>query len=257
MNTFQKKPYNPNIKKIYPTIVAPIIEEDKEKLSKLFILVEQGNIAEVKKYILTTRVKLNAKYNDETVLHKVLMIDDLKMSESKKIDFIDYLVSNGALINSYNKFNITPLHLAVQKKYRTIVKYFIDKNANIDAVTNENLTPLHYATLINIDSCPEDNMPENLIPNPESKNINYNEISKRLIKAFKDNNNVDKAPIGNDIDHYIANGEPRDINDARIVTTIEPLLNILNNNNILVLNNLIKYKSTISDQLSLNLKKKK
>ena len=35
-NSFQKKLYNPNIKKIYPTIVAPIIEEDKEKISKLF-----------------------------------------------------------------------------------------------------------------------------------------------------------------------------------------------------------------------------
>ena len=115
MNSFQKKPYNPNIKKIYPTIVAPIFEDDKNKLAQLFILIEQGNIAEVKKYILTTRAKLNAIYNDESVLHKVLMIDDTKMSESKKLDFIIYLVSNGALINAYNKYNITPLHLAVQK----------------------------------------------------------------------------------------------------------------------------------------------
>ena len=274
MNTFfdKKKPFNPNIKKIYPIIKAPIVNEDIDKISKLFILVEQGNIAEVKKFILTTRVKLNAKYNDETILHKVLMIDNMKMSESKKLDFIDYLVSNGALINSYNKFSITPLHLAVLNKYRTIVKYFIDKNVNIDAVTNENLTPLHYATLINIDSCPEDNMPQNLIPNPESKNINYNEISKRLIKAFKDNDGilatpvtgVDKVAVGNnDIDRYNdagpggVGGQPLDDQGVAVVIGVtEPLLNILNDDNISVLNNLIKYKSTISDQLSLNIKKK-
>ena len=186
MNTFQKKPYNPNIKKIYPTIVAPIFEDDKNKLAQLFILIEQGNIAEVKKYILTTRAKLNAIYNDESVLHKVLMIDDTKMSESKKLDFIIYLVSNGALINAYNKYNITPLHLAVQKKYLSIVKYFIQKNANINSVTNENLTPLHYATLVNIDSCPSDYSPQNIIDIDE-KNINYNKITNILVDAFKQN----------------------------------------------------------------------
>ena len=128
MNTF-KKPFNSNIKKTFASIIAPPIEEDIEKISKLFILVEQGNIAEVKKYILSTRVKLNAKLNDETILHKVLMIDDIKMSESKKLHFIDYLVANGAFINSYDKFNVTPLHLAVQKKYTSIVKYFIEKKS--------------------------------------------------------------------------------------------------------------------------------
>jgi ankyrin repeat protein len=186
MNTFQKKPYNPNIKKIYPTIVAPTFEDDNNKLAQLFILIEQGNIAEVKKYILTTRVKLSAIYNDDGVLHKVLMIDDTKMPESKKLDFIIFLVSNGALINSYNKYNITPLHLAVQKKYLSIVKYFVQKNANINAVTNENLTPLHYATLINIDSCPSDYAPQNIIDINEKK-IDYNEISNILLEAFKEN----------------------------------------------------------------------
>jgi ankyrin repeat protein len=175
MNTF-KKPYNPNIRKTFSTIIAPQIEEDTEKIAQLFILVEQGNIAGVKKLILSNRVKINAKYNDETILHKVLMIDDVIMSESKKLDFIKYLVSNGAFINSYNKFNVTPLHLAVQKKYSSIVKYFIDNKANIDAVTSENLTPLHYATLVNIDSCPLDNMPENIIPTPTAKNTKYNDL---------------------------------------------------------------------------------
>jgi hypothetical protein len=205
MNTF-KKPFNPNIRKSFTSIIAPQIEEDIDKISKLFILVEQGNIAEVKKYILSTRVKLNAKFNDETILHKVLMIDDIKMSESKKLNFIDYLVSNGAFINSYNKFNVTPLHLAVQKKYKSIVKYFIEKKANINALTNENLTPLHYATLVNIDNCPNDNMAQDIIPDPISKNINYNEITQILVKAFMDNDTVDICD--NKIIKYDENGVP-------------------------------------------------
>ena len=308
MNSLQKKPYNPNIKKIYPTIVAPIINEDIDKISKLFILVEQGNIAEVKKYILTTRVKLNAKYNDETILHKLLMIDDIKMSESRKLDFINYLVSNGALINSYNKFNITPLHLAVQRKYRQIVKYFIDKNANIDAITNENLTPLHYATLINIDSCPEDNMPEKIIPDPEIKNINYNEISKTLVNAFKNNSqffyynrlDINGNPLnihsyndtGNPVEQNVVinppnqllningnaymiqpynppqqqrfaptrvNGNANPIQNINANPNIIPI-NILDylsrNQNIVKINELIKFTSTMNDEILENIKEK-
>ena len=205
MNSFQKKPYNPNIKKIFPTIVAPTFEDDNNKLAQLFILIEQGNIAEVKKHILTTRVKINAIYNDESVLHKVLMIDDIKMSESKKLDFIIYLVSNGALINAYNKYNITPLHFAVQKKYLSIVKYFIQKNANVNSVTNENLTPLHYATLINIDSCPSDYSPQNIIDINE-KNINYNKITNIIIEAFKKNKDLQISNIDINSNDYQDDG---------------------------------------------------
>jgi hypothetical protein len=251
MNTF-KKPYNPNIRKTFSTIIAPQIEEDTEKIAQLFILVEQGNIAGVKKLILSNRVKINAKYNDETILHKVLMIDDVIMSESKKLDFIKYLVSNGAFINSYNKFNVTPLHLAVQKKYSSIVKYFIDNKANIDAVTSENLTPLHYATLVNIDSCPLDNMPENIIPTPTAKNTKYNEITKLLITAFKENKKFDMS--SNDIVDYADDGTPLILDDT-IGTNISLDLttcisaNIIDDisNNMANINNLIKYASALNN----------
>jgi len=262
MNTF-KKPFNPNIRKPFTSIIAPQIEEDLDKISTLFMKVEQGNIAEVKKYILSTRVKLNAKFNDETILHKVLMIDDIKMPESKKLNFIDYLVSNGAFINSYNKFNVTPLHLAVQKKYTSIVKYFIEKKANINALTSENLTPLHYATLVNIDNCPNDNMAQDIIPDPISKNINYNEITQILVKAFMDNDKVDICD--NKIIKYDENGFPffkEDPNDpdsqdiSLNIGTVESEILDEFKNNIEGINNLLKYNLELPEKIKKSIEEK-
>jgi ankyrin repeat protein len=188
MNTF-KKPFNPNIRKTFSTIIAPEVHQPTEKIAQLFSLIEQGNISEVKKFVLSSRIKLSYKMDDETVLHKVLGIDDLKMPEPKKLEFIEYLISNGAYVNSYDKYNVTPLHLAVQKRYLSIVKLLVSKGANINAQTSESLTPLHYATLMNIQPCPPENMPKELIPKPQDKTIDYKkfgwltELTEELAKS--------------------------------------------------------------------------
>ncbi len=187
MNTFNsKKPYNQYARKTFTSIVAPEIVQNTEKITQLFSLVEQGNVAEVKKFVLTSRVKLSSKFNNTTVLHKALLIDDLKMPEQKKLEFIRYLIENGAHVNSYDEFNVTPLHLAVQARYPTIVNELISKGANINSQTAESLTPLHYATLMNIQPCPPDNMPQDIIPKPETKSIEYNKPIKLIVKAFTD-----------------------------------------------------------------------
>jgi ankyrin repeat protein len=161
MNTF-KKPFNPNMRKTFTTIIAPEVQQPTEKIAQLFSLIEQGNIADVKKFVLSSRIKLSYKMDEESVLHKVLQIDDLKMPEPKKLEFIEYLVTNGAYVNAYDKYNVTPLHLAVQKRYPSIVEFLLSKGANINAQTSESLTPLHYATLLNIQPCPPKNIPQDL-----------------------------------------------------------------------------------------------
>lgn len=198
MNTFNsKKPYNQYARKTFTSIVAPEIVQNTEKITQLFSLVEQGNVAEVKKFVLTSRVKLSSKFNNTTVLHKALLIDDLKMPEQKKLEFIRYLIENGAHVNSYDEFNVTPLHLAVQARYPTIVNELISKGANINSQTAESLTPLHYATLMNIQPCPPDNMPQDIIPKPETKSIEYNKPIKLIVKAFTDRDSQVKK-ISND-----------------------------------------------------------
>lgn len=276
MNTF-KKPYNPNIRKTFPSIVAPVIVENNEKIAQLFSLVEQGNISEVKKFILTTRIKLNYKFgdNDESVLHRVLMIDDLKMPEYKKLEFIDCLVSNGAYVNSYDKYNVTPLHLAVQKKYPSIVKYFIEqKGANPNAQTLESLTPLHYAMLMNIKPCPPENLPQDLIPEPPSKNIDFNEVIKSITRAFLDEKSkflhikpwvkydndgetklIEDGNTYNPIDDYDDDGNPLD-DDSKITTDLSSVIFTDMENAIKPIANLIKYNGKIIGKIEERIKNK-
>ncbi len=256
MNTF-KKPFNPNMRKSFTSIIAPEIVQDTEKIAQLFSLVEQGNIAEVKKFVLTSRIKLSSKFNDSTVLHKVLEIDDLKMPELKKLEFIEYLISNGAHVNSYDKFNVTPLHMAVQARYPSIVQYLISKGANINSQTSESLTPLHYATLMNIQPCPSENMPQDLIPKPETKTIDYNKPIKEIIKAFT-NNQSRYLETNNKIASYDENGQPLDNKSTAILLNpADNSGNILDSINTVIktISNLFKYKNGFIEKIEENIRK--
>ena len=143
------------------------------------------------------------------------------------------------------------------------------KKANINAVTSENLTPLHYATLVNIDNCPDDHMPSNIISNPNSKNINYNKITDILVKAFMSNdtdasfNSVDICK--NDIISYDENGyavfkeDPYDRTSRDIsYTQFDISQNILEDfkENIGLINNLLKYVSDLDEKVKEKVTKK-
>ena len=211
-----KKPFNPIKKLSFNQIVAPVQDEDTTKIATLFSFIDQGNISDVKKFILTNRIKLTIQLEDESVLHRVILIDKSKLGENRKLEFIEYLIANGANINTYNKYNISPLHLAVQMKYSKIVKYLLDNGANVNAITSEGLTPLHMALLLDIDNCPSDYNPESLIPKPTTKDVDANEITNIILKAIMEQ---EKVQISSDIIELDTNGNPKNINnfDTRII----------------------------------------
>ena len=191
MNTFNK-PFNKPINKSFiAKPVVPTTIENTDRITALFNTVDQGNIADVKKYILSSRISLSVKLEGESVLHRAIMIDDTKLPQNKKLEFIEYLVSNGAPVNISNNFDVTPLHLAIQKKYNNISEFLLKKGANVNALTNENLTPLHYSALINIEECPSEYKPQSLIPAPTIKTANVNEITNTILKSIMSDGRVE------------------------------------------------------------------
>jgi hypothetical protein len=179
----------PIIRKQYQTFTVPLVEEDDLNVNQLFIYIDSGNYAEVYKLFLSKRIYFNIKLKDESVLHRLMLVSDDKLTENKKLDFIKFLVANGAPINTYNKFNITPLHIAVERKYKKIVEYLLDSGANIHAISNDNLSVLHYATMINIIECPKISN-KLLISNAKRGKKNINKITDNIIKFFYNNGKI-------------------------------------------------------------------
>lgn len=185
-------------KKPIQILNAPLINENIQDINELFMYIDQGDYAQVYKLFLSKRIYFNIKLNDESVLHRLIVVSNDKITEIKKLDFINFLVENGAPINTYNNLNITPLHLAVSLNYNKIVKYLLESGSNIQSLTNDNMSVLHYATMININPCPKNNNNKLLIPKPKYEKEYINVITKNIINFFYNDEiiNINEQQIG-------------------------------------------------------------
>ncbi|XP_055308114.1 integrin-linked protein kinase-like [Sitodiplosis mosellana] len=58
---------------------------------------------------------------------------------------VDFLIMNGANVNSEDRIHQTPLHLATEKNHMEVVELLIAKKARVNSVDIHGRTPLHYA----------------------------------------------------------------------------------------------------------------
>ena len=61
------------------------------------------------------------------------------------VEIVEFLLRNGAAVDSKDKKNITPLHLAAVHGRVEIMNILLGRGAEKDTQTNLNLTPLHFA----------------------------------------------------------------------------------------------------------------
>jgi len=59
---------------------------------------------------------------------------------------VEYLVSNGADINSRDNCRITTLHNSAQYGYLKMTQFLVDHGADINSKDFESNTPLHYSS---------------------------------------------------------------------------------------------------------------
>lgn len=72
-------------------------------------------------------------------------IDAKKLTIKNKLQVVKLLVQQEASVHKACLYRRTPLHIACEKSYHTIIKFLLKKGADINAQDEDGLTPLHIA----------------------------------------------------------------------------------------------------------------
>ena len=149
-------------------------KNDDDMIKKIFMSIEEGNIGKIhEEFNNNTSSFIVKDINDESVLHAIVKSSNLTKDE--KYDLCKYVLKRGVPVNSYNKLNITPLHIASKMQLEKIVKLLLEKGANPSSLDNQNMNSLHYAVQSKVKLC-ENKEVKKMI----KKNNSENKILKEL-----------------------------------------------------------------------------
>lgn len=166
---------NPGTKSYMPTI--------SEEL-KSFIFSNIGSNYQILYDKITSDVKLTfTDSENNSVTHKLLMIDNKLITEKEKIELLKFFISRGAPINTYNKEKLTPLHIAIINGNFDIVKMLITYGANVNAETTNKMLPIHLALKSKIEACEELVIPKEFFKDDRK---DKNELAIAVIKRIKE-----------------------------------------------------------------------
>ncbi len=151
----------------YEKDYRPIIKVDNKQITDLFNIVGAMDINEVKQFILREQIPYNViDNNNNTLIHRVLLENDLTKTENQRLQMIKFLYSENVNPDGPNNNNFTPFHIACSKQYLNIIKYLIDIGVDVNYQDNFGNTPLHRLFTGNIK--PEEKTTiGNLIPKPK------------------------------------------------------------------------------------------
>ena len=149
-----KKPYVPYKRKDY----LPQMVVNEADINEIFTVVLTYKIDNIKEFISKHNKNLNVKNeNDDTLIHVLLnnppVTANSNITEDTLYDIISYLLQHGVSVNTYNKYNITALHLAAKNQFYKITKLLLDHGADASAVDSQNMTPLHYLSQGLLEPC--------------------------------------------------------------------------------------------------------
>ena len=102
---------------------------------------KNGDLREIRAYLekvsIPTRPEINCRDKEElTPLHHATIWNN--------IGVVDYLLRNGAFVDSRDKKMYTPLHHSAIHGRLEIMKLLLDSGAEKDAKSNFDITPLHF-----------------------------------------------------------------------------------------------------------------
>lgn len=181
MSTMKKFPQRPMPTKFN----APRVTVDTENTGKLMSLVQQGNFGEIYNVIGSMAVDVNMTVDDDVLINAIIEVSPEQVSEERKLELIDYLVTHNQLsINIHGKNDLTPVHIACKEGHELILDYLLKHGANVDATTDLGMTPMHYATLINLKSCPDPKTPGPLMKKRTNTGVKVSDITKQMMNLF-------------------------------------------------------------------------
>jgi hypothetical protein len=171
----------------YDKEYRPTIKVDNKQITDLFNLVGNMNINEVKQFMIMEQIPYSiVDNNNNTLIHRVLLDNDLSKSEIQRLHMIKFLFNENVNPDGPNNNNLTPLHIACSKQYYHIIKYLIEIGVNVNYQDNFGNTPLHrlFSGGIKIE---EKTTISNLIAKPKKKDsINSAKWTEERIKIWDD-----------------------------------------------------------------------
>jgi hypothetical protein len=154
-------------------------KNDDEMIKKIFMSIEEGNIGKIHEEFNNNTSSFFVKnIDDESILHAIIKSSNLTKDDKYKL--CNYVLTRGVPVNSYNKLNITPLHIASKMQYEKIIKLLLEKGANPSSLDNQNMNSLHYAVQSRVKIC-EDKKPRNIIKKNKSENKTLKELFNFLV----------------------------------------------------------------------------
>jgi ankyrin repeat protein len=145
------------------------------------------NLGEIKDFLDRSSIMINNIKDDagNSPLHIILGIDSQKLTPIERLEICKYLVLKGANIHTYNKQDITPIHLAAQQQFPDILDFFLKYGGNSNILNTSGQSPLHMAIKPVVSFCPQFRA-SSLIPAPDIKARDINNISKALWQQLND-----------------------------------------------------------------------
>jgi ankyrin repeat protein len=158
-------------------------------INQLYLIVSEGNYLRLKDFISQNHIVATSRNeNNETLLH--IIIKDTNLSQSDKYELCKLAILNGAIVNGFDKDNVTPLHLACAFQLERIVRLLLENGANTNALDNQNKSPIYYLIEGKKIQC----------PTSETKNIGSltSNNSDQQKRALRDLEKDIKSIISND-----------------------------------------------------------
>lgn len=168
-----------------------LMKIDNKKNLEIINLAYDMNSQDILQAMLINKISLSiiSDNNDNNLIHNTLLNDNINKTEFTRLNFIKFLVQNNVNPEQPNSDNQTPLHLACQKQYYTIVKYLVeDCYCNVNYKDNNGLTPLYWLLIGNIKIFEEKENRDLILPNKKDSEPNKEEkleIKKKILRLIE------------------------------------------------------------------------
>lgn len=240
------KNIRPNIPPIYNRGFQAENLVDPDLIKKLYNIILESDLDKFKLFVANNNINLNIKDPDtgQGLIH-ILLSGENNIPENIIYKFIEYLISQGAPINIFDQYNISPIHLAAKNQYYNILELLLKNGANPDAVDSQNMTPLAWAAQgIPVACKPFKKNPEIKLENNNNTKNNFQDLLKKLTIIIIDILYTDNfARYINHIKNFLQINLFPDLYQKNLTDYYQTINNILNSNN-----NMVEVQDLINNQ---------